>query len=84
MRDFTDEHGRAWRVHPHPTRSAHLRTGASLGFRPADQSEAEPLIGRVIFNSEEAAAFAIRTMSEKELRRRLTLARSASGALQDG
>jgi hypothetical protein len=81
MRDFTDEQGSSWSVFAHPSRSAHLRAGARLGFRPAEGAEAEPLIGRVIFNSEEAAAFAIRTMSEKELRRRLTLARAASGAL---
>jgi hypothetical protein len=84
MRDFSDDRGAAWSVYAHPARSAHLRTGARLGFRPAGQPGAEPLIGRVVFNSEEAAAFAIRTMSEKELRRQLTLARSAAGELRAG
>jgi hypothetical protein len=81
MREFIDEQGTGWSVFAHPSRSAHLRTGARLGFRPTGGAESEPLIGRVIFNSEEAAAFAIRTMSDKELRRRLTLARSAAGVL---
>ncbi len=74
MRTITDEDGRAWEVVPVEGRGAHLKRGASLGFRPA-----EPIKTTITFNSLEAADFAIGTMSEKELLRRLAWAKTEAG-----
>lgn len=76
MRDFTDEEGKAWKAIAVDAIVAHGKPGAMLAFVPADQPGAEPIPGNVNFNSKEAAAFALGTMSEKELRRRLTLAKA--------
>lgn len=79
MREIEDESGRSWEAVAVETVGAHRRMGAKLGFRPADDREAEPLVTPITFNSDAAAEFAITTMSEKELRRRLEIARSAAG-----
>jgi hypothetical protein len=79
MRQIADDKGRAWEAVAVPQVVAHLRKGATLGFRPADDHAAEPICTPVDFNSAEAAAFAISTMSEKELRRRLDWAKTAAG-----
>lgn len=80
MRTITDADGRAWEAVAVPVKVAHLRDGAQLAFRPAGDAAAAPVATPIDFNSMDAAAFAIRTMSEKELRRRLDLARTAAGA----
>lgn len=77
MREIQDESGRTWQVVPVETLGAHRRKGALLGFRAADDPDAEPLVTPITFNSSEAAEFAITTMSDTELRRRLTMARAA-------
>ena len=79
MREMIDEEGARWRVVAPRAVVAHGRQGAVLAFVPADRPDAEPLRTSVTFNSSEAAEAAIRTMGEKELRRRLTLARAALG-----
>lgn len=79
MREFQDPNGRTWQAIAVPGMAAHGRRGAILGFRPADDGEAEPLLSDVDFNSDEAADFAISTMSTKELLRRLNLAHVTAG-----
>ena len=78
-REVVDAAGRVW--HPVAVESvvAHLKKGATLAFRPADDPAAEPIRTAVEFNSMAAADFAIRTMGDKELRRRLEWARTAAG-----
>lgn len=78
MRTITDEDGKAWEVVPAESVGAHLKRGATLGFRPAEPG-AEPIKTAVTFNSIEAAEFAIGTMSEKELQRRLAWAKTEAG-----
>lgn len=82
MREFTDEAGTAWQALAADAVVAHGRKGAVLAFRRADDPQSEPLRTNITFNSQEAAAFALRTLGEKELRRRLTLARAALGTPQ--
>jgi hypothetical protein len=78
MRSITDDHGRTWEAIAIPTKVAHLRDGAQLGFRMAGDPAAA-VTAPITFNSLDAAEFAIQTMSEKELRRRLELAKTAAG-----
>lgn len=78
-RELTDDAGRGWVALPVESRVAHLKAGAVLGFRPADDPGAEPIRSNVEFNSLNAAGFAIRTMSEKEIRRRLAWAKTDAG-----
>ncbi len=78
MRSITDDHGRPWEAVAIPTKVAHLRDGAQLGFRLAGDPTAA-VTAPITFNSMAAAEFAIQTMSEKELRRRLELAKTAAG-----
>ena len=78
MRTINDDHGRPWEAVAIPTKVAHLRDGAQLGFRAADDPSAL-VTAPIDFNSMDAAGFAIRTMSEKELRRRLEWAKTAAG-----
>ncbi|MFL5383620.1 MAG: hypothetical protein ACJ8GN_13965 [Longimicrobiaceae bacterium] len=78
-RRMADGAGRAWVVVAAPSTVAHLKQGAVLAFRPADEPEAEPVRTAVEFNSAAAADFAIRTMSDKELGRRLAWAKTAAG-----
>jgi hypothetical protein len=79
QREVEDRDGRSWLAVSLPTKVAHLKTGAVLGFRPADDPAAEVIRTAVEFNSDRAAAFALRTMGDKELRRRLEWARTDAG-----
>lgn len=79
MREFKDENGTAWQVVVPDAVVAHGRRGAVLAFRRTDEPDGEPLRTGVTFNSRAAAEGAILTLSEKELRRRLALARAALG-----
>ena len=78
MRSIKDDHGRPWEAVALPIKVAHLRDGARLAFRP---EAGEPVTSAIDFNSIEAANFAIDTMSEKELRRRLEWAKTAAGVV---
>ncbi|MFL5538617.1 MAG: hypothetical protein ACJ8J0_06465 [Longimicrobiaceae bacterium] len=78
-RRMADAAGREWVVVAAPSTVAHLKQGAVLAFRPADEPGAEPIRTAVEFNSAAAADFAIRTMSDKELGRRLAWAKTAAG-----
>ena len=78
-RRVADSSGRAWVAVAAPSTVAHLKQGAVLAFRPADEPGAEPIRTPVEFNSAAAADFAIRTMSDKELGRRLAWAKTDAG-----
>jgi hypothetical protein len=78
-RPVVDGGGRAWIALAVESTVAHLKKGAVLAFRPADDPVAEPIRTPVEFNSAAAADFALRTMSDKELRRRLDWARTDAG-----
>jgi hypothetical protein len=78
-RRVVDSAGREWVVVAAPSTVAHLKQGALLAFRPADEPDAEPIRTGVEFNSAAAAAFAIRTMGDKELRRRVDWAKAEAG-----
>ena len=78
-RRVADDAGREWVAVAPESTVAHLKKGAVLAFRPADEPGAEPVRTSVEFNSAAAAEFAIRTMSDKELRRRLTWAKTDAG-----
>ncbi len=75
MREFRDEDGKLWEAVALDAVVAHGKQGAILAFRPVGEGYAEPIRGSITFNSTRAAAFALRTLGEKELCRRLTLAR---------
>ena len=79
VRELTDDTGRAWVAVPVESKVAHLKSGAVLAFRPAGEPNAEPVRSNVEFNSVTAASFAIRTMSEKEIHRRLNWAKTDAG-----
>lgn len=79
MREIQDDGGARWEVMALEETVAHGRRGARLGFRAAGEGDSDPLRTPVTFNSPEAAAAAIRTMGEKELRRRLSLALVSAG-----
>ena len=81
QREFVDAGGRRWTAMAIDHIVAHGRPGAQLAFRPADDQGAEPLRSRVTFNSHEAADFALRTLGDKELQRRLTLAQAEAGTV---
>ena len=78
-RALTDDAGRAWVAVPVASKVAHLKDGAVLAFRPAADPDGEPVRSNVEFNSFKAAEFAIRTMSEKEIHRRLNWAKTDAG-----
>ena len=80
-RDFEDEELVGWTAFAADAIVAHGKPGAVLAFRPANDLAAAELRSTITFNSMEAAAFALRTMSVKELRRRLSLARMAAGGI---
>jgi hypothetical protein len=76
MRSIDDGSGERWEAVAVPVKVAHLRDGAQLAFRrEGGGTVATP----IDFNSMAAAEMAIRTMGEKELRRRLLLARTEAG-----
>jgi hypothetical protein len=79
MRQIKDEQGRTWEVVASDAQVAHRKRGRRLGFRLADDGGAQPVMTPVEFNSEAAADMAIRTMSEKELHRRLQWAKTDAG-----
>jgi hypothetical protein len=72
-REFRDEQGRLWHAVADEATVAHGKPGRRLAFVPADEPGAEPLRTGITFNSRAAAAFALGTLGEKELRRRLSL-----------
>ena len=78
-REVVDRAGRTWVAVPAESKVSHLKKGAVLAFRPGDDPAAEPIRTNVEFNSTAAAAFAIRTMSEKEIGRRLDWAKTDAG-----
>ena len=78
-RRVVDPEGREWVAVGAPSTVAHLKQGAVLAFRPADEADAEPIRTTVEFNSAAAADFAIRTMSDKEIQRRLAWAKTDAG-----
>jgi len=78
MREFQDAEGRAWLAMAVDYTVAHGRRGTRLAFRPADEPNAEPTASPITFNSIEAGEFAVSTMSEKELKRRLAITLATS------
>ena len=78
-RPVTDDQGRVWEAIAVESLVAHMKKGAQLAFRPADAPTAEPVRSTIDFNSMAAADFAIRTMSDKDLRRRLQWAKTDAG-----
>jgi hypothetical protein len=78
-REVADRAGRRWVAVPVESKVAHLKAGAVLGFRPADEPGSDPIRSNVEFNSNAAADFAIRTMSDKEIGRRLDWAKTDAG-----
>lgn len=80
-RRFTDSDGRSWEAFAAEAVVAHGRRGAVLAFRPIEGAPGDELRSTITFNSMEAADFALRTLGEKELRRRLDLTRLAVGGV---
>lgn len=80
-RELTDEEGVRWNVFADDAIVAHGRVGRALAFSPVSGAAGDIVRTTLTFNSEAAADFALRTMSEKELRRRLTLARMSAGGV---
>jgi len=81
MREFENEDGVRWEAIAVDAVVAHGKPGAVLAFRPAGEADGDVLRTTITFNSMNAADFALRTMSEKDLRRRLSLARMAVGGV---
>lgn len=79
MRTIADEQGREWEVMWVETVGAHMVKAATLAFRPVGEAGTEPLLTPVAFNSPAAADFAISTMSDKELRRRVAWVKTSFG-----
>jgi hypothetical protein len=80
-REFRDESEMEWIAYAEDAVVAHGRPGAILAFRQSGSGADEFLRSTITFNSIAAANFALRTMSDKELRRRLSLARMAAGGV---
>jgi hypothetical protein len=78
MREFTDAQDRRWQAFVDDAIVAHGRRGSRLAFREAIDPSSTPLLSTISFNSVEAGEFAVRTMSEKELKRRLALAQASA------
>jgi hypothetical protein len=81
MREFQDREGNRWEAFAGDAIVAHGKPGAVLSFRSPGSPEGEYLRSGVTFNSMAAADFALRTMSDMELNRRLSLARMALGGV---
>lgn len=77
-RDFEDSDGVRWTAVAVETIVAHAKPGAALAFRRADDSSGTLYQTNLTFNGMTAANSAIRSMSEKELERRLKLALTAA------
>jgi hypothetical protein len=80
-RTFTDLEGTPWDAFAAAATVAHGKQGAVLAFRRPGDPEDEFVRTTITFNSMAAARFALGSMSEKELRRRLDLARAAVGGI---
>lgn len=80
-RDVIDPHGVAWEALGVADIVAHGKPGMRLAFRRVGDDSGAYLPSRVTFNSRKAAEFALRTLGEKELLRRLTLAQATAGAV---
>lgn len=80
-REFLDATGAAWEAIGVADIVAHGKPGMRLAFRHTGDDSGAHLPSRVTFNSRKAAEFALRTLGEKELRRRLTLAQATAGAV---
>jgi hypothetical protein len=80
-RPLPDDDGVQWTAFSDDAIVAHGRVGKTLAFSPAEGEPGDIVRTTLTFNSQAAADFALRTMSEKELRRRLTLARMAAGGV---
>lgn len=79
VRAFRTDPEDAWEAFAAAAIVAHGKEGAVLAFRRAGGGTDEVLHSTITFNSMAAADFALRTMSEKEVQRRLRLARMAAG-----
>jgi hypothetical protein len=75
------EDGSNWEALAEETIVSHGKQGAVLSFRPAENQAGSTLRTTITFNSMPAADFALRTMSDKDLLRRLSLARMAAGGV---
>lgn len=80
-RKLTAADGTEWEAYAVDAVVAHGRAGTALAFRLAGDAETT-VISTITFNSMAAAEHALRTMSAKELGRRLSLARQAAAGLQ--
>ena len=80
-RSFTDATGAPWEALAIDEIVSHAKKGTRLAFRPQGEPGAAPIPSSITFNSREAADFALRTLGEKELRRRLTLAQAEAGTV---
>lgn len=80
-REITGADDTRWIAYAEDAVVAHGRSGAVLAFRKVGDERSDALFSTITFNSMKAAAFALETMSDKELRRRLSLARRAAGGL---
>lgn len=81
IREFVDATGTAWEALTVDDIVAHGKLGVRLAFRRPGDEAATPLPSNVTFNSREAGDFALRTLGEQELRRRLTLAQAEAGTV---
>lgn len=80
-REFIDATGTPWQALGVADIVAHGKPGMRLAFRRQGDVSGAHLPSKVTFNSREAAEFALRTLGEKELLRRLTLAQAQAGAV---
>lgn len=80
-REIVLEDGTRWEALATDAIVAHGRVGAVLAFRLVGGSEEDLLRSTVTFNSMKAAEFALSTAADKDLRRRLSLARMAVGGV---
>lgn len=80
-RPFESDDGLQWEALAVDAIVAHGKPGAVLAFRPEGGTDEDIVRSTITFNSHRAAEFALRTMSVKELRRRLDLARAAIGGV---
>jgi hypothetical protein len=78
MREFIDAEGRSWQAFVQEDIVAHGRLGSRLAFSAAGHPTGEPVLSTITFNSLDAGEWAVRTMSEKELKRRLALAMASA------
>lgn len=82
VRKVTGADGSGWEAYFADAIVAHGRAGAALAFRPVGGRDDEEVRSTVTFNSVAAAEHALRTMSDKEIERRLSLARQAAAGAQ--